>query len=376
MPVVTVPSGPATTMPKAASGPAAADAATEAATPFASVLEGRIKGAPESAGSAAATAEAAAPADTGTDPVPDDLAALLPVFLGITPPGGLDAEPSAPALADGRTQGAIESPVFLPSLSVPAGTPAAGEFPAATPPATAVSLPRAGIDAVAGETTNSPANLAAPGEPEGLPLSAARAARPGAETVLPAAEAASVPTEEAVEPRPGTAAAPTDALLVQTHGGPHTGARLSVGEARYHVASPVGSRPWEAAIGNSLVFMTGQQQSRAEIVLTPPQLGRIEISLTINAANDASATFVSTSPAVQEALTQALPRLKEILADAGINLSQADVNSGSPDRSAGQDGGSSRRATTAEFGGDSAALTSVTDTGWSGTGRGLVDVFA
>lgn len=372
MPVVTVSSSPATTMPKAAPGTIGpAEAEADGASPFASLLEGRIKGTPDADGSAVSAGGAPAGADaTTTAAAAGDLAALLPVFLGITPPGGLDAEPAAPTDAGGPGATTIESPAFLPSVPVAAGAPR---------PTTAAPLPSAGIEAAAGETPNSPANLAAPDEPVGLPLPAARAARPGAETFAAAADVASAPPEEAAEARPGAPAAPAapaDALPVQMQGGQHADARLSVVEARHHVSSPLGSRRWEDAIGNTLVFMTGQQQSRAEIVLTPPQLGRIEISLTVNAANDATATFVSASPAVQEALTQALPRLKEILADAGINLSQADVNSGPPDRSAGQEGGSSRRATAAEFDGDGAALTVAAGTGWSGKGSGLVDVFA
>jgi flagellar hook-length control protein FliK len=101
----------------------------------------------------------------------------------------------------------------------------------------------------------------------------------------------------------------------------------------FRIGTPIGSNHWESAVGNTLVMMSGGQHDRAELVLTPPQLGRIEVSLSMR-GDDASLTFVSSNPVVREALENALPRLREILADAGISLGQTQVGSESPGQTA------------------------------------------
>lgn len=103
--------------------------------------------------------------------------------------------------------------------------------------------------------------------------------------------------------------------------------------SEFPIAASLGTPHWQSSIGNSLIVMSGQQQDRAELVLNPPQLGRIEVSLSLR-GEDASVTFVSSNPLVRDALENALPRLKEILADAGITLGQTQVGSESPGQTA------------------------------------------
>jgi flagellar hook-length control protein FliK len=71
---------------------------------------------------------------------------------------------------------------------------------------------------------------------------------------------------------------------------------------------PVGAQGWGAQVGDRLIWMAGRQEGRAELVLTPPQLGRIEVSLTVS-GDQTNALFVSSNPAVREALESALPVL-------------------------------------------------------------------
>ncbi|MBI5783979.1 MAG: flagellar hook-length control protein FliK [Rhodocyclales bacterium] len=165
-----------------------------------------------------------------------------------------------------------------------------------------------------------PAKLAAPREVFALPaerdavqqLADSFAAKSGA-GMAPAAEAvaAAVPMHAAA------------ASLQARHG------------TEYRIVTPVGSQHWETAVGNSLVIMSGARQDRADLVLTPPQLGRIEVSISVK-GDEATAIFVSANPAVREALESALPRLREILADAGIALGQAHVGAESQGQSAGE----------------------------------------
>jgi flagellar hook-length control protein FliK len=65
-------------------------------------------------------------------------------------------------------------------------------------------------------------------------------------------------------------------------------------------------------------------------------MGRVEISLSVN-GDKAVANFVSANPAVREALEAAMPRLREVLADAGIQLGQTQVGAENAHQSAQQD---------------------------------------
>jgi flagellar hook-length control protein FliK len=159
------------------------------------------------------------------------------------------------------------------------------------------------------------------------------------------------------------------------HAAPTANAAASV--ASRSVETPVGNQGWDAEVGNHMVWMAGSQASRAELVLTPPQLGRIEISLTMS-GDQATANFISASPAVREAIENAIPRLREILADAGVTLGQTQVGSEAPGQSAdnGQNGDNSSRGSGIAPGSAGLAASASAAASWTGAGRGLVDVFA
>jgi flagellar hook-length control protein FliK len=125
--------------------------------------------------------------------------------------------------------------------------------------------------------------------------------------------------------------------------------------------------------------MASNNESRAELVLNPPQLGRIEVSLTVN-GDQANAVFVSANPAVREALENAVPHLREILGDAGINLGQAQVGAESSQQSSNQgQTGDNRSSRLVDGGGEETAMSSFigsTQTTRIRQGNGLVDTFA
>lgn len=148
------------------------------------------------------------------------------------------------------------------------------------------------------------------------------------------------------------------------------------------LSNTVGSPAWTQEIGDRVVWMANQKDSRAELVLNPPQLGRIEVSVTMN-GDQATANFVSANSSVREALENALPRLREVLADAGIQLGQAQVGADTSSQWARQDetrhnaGGSSRSdADDTITTGVTSGSGSLSGTAWLRQGNGLVDAFA
>jgi flagellar hook-length control protein FliK len=89
----------------------------------------------------------------------------------------------------------------------------------------------------------------------------------------------------------------------------------------------VGTPAWDQALGQKVVWMVAGEQQSASLTLNPPDLGPLQVVLNVNHST-ATATFSAAQPEVRQALEAALPKLREMLGDAGIQLGQASVNSG------------------------------------------------
>lgn len=144
------------------------------------------------------------------------------------------------------------------------------------------------------------------------------------------------------------------------------------------VASPPGTRAWANDVGNQVVWMLGRNESKAELILTPSSLGKLGVSIQMN-GEQTSAHFVAATPAAREALEQAMPRLREMLQQAGIQLGQADVST-SGDQAA-RDGSSDGRGRSAQRGTDvddgmAGAGTIATSAVHVRSGDGVIDTFA
>lgn len=145
------------------------------------------------------------------------------------------------------------------------------------------------------------------------------------------------------------------------------------------VHTPAGQRVWAEDVGSKLIWLAGKHETKAELQLTPPSLGKLGISIHTQ-GDQTTAHFVAATPAAREALEQAMPRLREMLQQAGINLGQADVSTASEQQARQQgDGSSSSGGNRWQGGGqddgDALALPSASNR-WSAAGNGLVDIFA
>jgi flagellar hook-length control protein FliK len=96
-----------------------------------------------------------------------------------------------------------------------------------------------------------------------------------------------------------------------------------------HIPSQVGSAAWNEAMGQKIVWMVGKGEQSASLTLNPPDLGPMQVVLSVSSTH-ANASFYSPHAEVRDALEAALPKLREMLGDAGLQLGQADVNAGSP----------------------------------------------
>ncbi len=89
----------------------------------------------------------------------------------------------------------------------------------------------------------------------------------------------------------------------------------------------VGTPGWDQALGQKVVWMVAGGQQSASLTLNPPDLGPMQVVLNVTNSH-ATATFTAAQPEVRQALETAMPKLREMLGDAGIQLGQTSVNAG------------------------------------------------
>jgi flagellar hook-length control protein FliK len=91
------------------------------------------------------------------------------------------------------------------------------------------------------------------------------------------------------------------------------------------INTPVRDAAWGDKLGERVLMLTGNQLKTAEIKLTPADLGplRVRVSIEDGAAH---VQFHATHAVTREAIEQALPRLREMLAESGLSLGQTDVS--------------------------------------------------
>lgn len=88
-------------------------------------------------------------------------------------------------------------------------------------------------------------------------------------------------------------------------------------------------------LGEKIRWMVNARNTMAEIRLDPPELGSMQVR--VNVAGDAaSVSFVVQSQQAKEALADAMPKLRDMLSEQGIELGDAQVRK---DNSSGQDNG-------------------------------------
>lgn len=95
------------------------------------------------------------------------------------------------------------------------------------------------------------------------------------------------------------------------------------------IAAALGSSAWPEEFTQKVNWISTQQNQVAELHLNPPDLGPMSVTLTIT-DNQATAQFSSPHSAVREAIENAMPKLRESLADNGIMLGNATVSDQAP----------------------------------------------
>lgn len=238
----------------------------------------------------------------------------------------------AQTLSQAQPQSKPQLTPQIPALASPDG---AAVQPALVADARGRSAPGQAASVQAAELTSIPDMPAQPGVPaaKDIVLPAPGAPAQFAATLGAAAESAiAKPVAEAEPVAAPDLPLPGSENITQAAARPAHAAQESQQTPGARIESAVGSRQWTEDVGQRIVWAAGRGESRAELVLHPPHLGRIEVAITVSSNGDSTALFVSANPQVRDALEQSLPRLREIMAEAGIALGQASVQSDSAPR--------------------------------------------
>lgn len=142
--------------------------------------------------------------------------------------------------------------------------------------------------------------------------------------------------------------------------------------------TPLTHAGWPDEMGQKLTWMANNHRQQAELVLNPPQLGRIEVTLALD-GDQASVSLVSPHAAVRETLEASLARLREVLAEAGVTLGQTHVGADSRHNSNSmylKDDGSASGRMNGDRRSETPGALSSGPAGRSLIGRGMVDIFA
>ncbi|MFC0348352.1 flagellar hook-length control protein FliK [Undibacterium danionis] len=159
---------------------------------------------------------------------------------------------------------------------------------------------------------------------------------------------------------------------------PATLETTSVSPASNFIGPRVGTKAWDQAIGQKIVWMVAGGEQSAQLTLNPPDLGPVQVVLSIS-DSQVDASFVSSHLDVREAIEAAAPKLREMMDSAGISLSGFSVSAQStPSGSSFNSEGSSRnnatlRASTSSNQETPASTT--TSARPSSNPQGLVDTF-
>jgi flagellar hook-length control protein FliK len=262
--------------------------------------------------------EAATTGDLPAAADPDDVAALLASLpdthpLCMTPAAAADAGLLGAGVAGEFALGTRDAHALTSVAALTAGAPnqpqqangraaAAAAMEALPDPSTRTPMTDAGDAAAAlGETLAGKAQDRLP-LADGLPAAARRPER-----------------EAGLAETPALAAAELRASFAATE--------LPARQTVLPVAPALSSPAWNQAFSEQVLWAARAELQSASLTLNPPELGPVTIELQLD-DTQATASFGSTQPEVRKAIEDALPALKTLFAEAGLDLRQADVGSG------------------------------------------------
>lgn len=154
------------------------------------------------------------------------------------------------------------------------------------------------------------------------------------------------------------------------------GMSARVESATQSLQLPVQHPQWGQQVSERVHWMISQNMQQADLRLNPPELGSLEVRIQVQ-GDQATVNFSSPHASVRDALDAALPRLREMLQEAGLSLGNSNVSDQAlAQRDSGQSGGHAG-ASTGGGSGEAVGLDGEAQPMANGrSGVGLVDLYA
>jgi flagellar hook-length control protein FliK len=200
----------------------------------------------------------------------------------------------------------------------------AGEWPAADTRARVASEDEP--KPVAGATSAARRAPAAAKDTLRIDAPLARALEAGKSEVAPRSSSFATAVIQAAAQNPSPAAPETPAQIIAgvVAAAGNTADTYSIAHAA--IAAPVGTPAFANELSQRVVVFAGQKVQRAEIALTPPELGPIAVSIEVR-GHEATLAFSAANHATRVAIEDALPRLRDMLSAQGLQLAGTHVGS-------------------------------------------------
>ncbi len=87
----------------------------------------------------------------------------------------------------------------------------------------------------------------------------------------------------------------------------------------------LGSTRVEQPLSNRVLWMVSQNVQVAELRVNPPQLGPVEVRISVE-GDQTNVSLIAQHSLVREVMESAIPRLRDMLAESGLNLNNIDVS--------------------------------------------------
>jgi flagellar hook-length control protein FliK len=150
----------------------------------------------------------------------------------------------------------------------------------------------------------------------------------------------------------------------------------AVQTAQLAINTPVTQDKWGDEFSQKITWLASSNQDQtAELHLNPPQLGPLDVVLKVS-GDQATALFTSPHAAVRDAIEQAMPKLRDMLADSGIMLGNATVSDQAPRDQGGSDTPRSSAAGGNDIGDGPQASQNTVRVSQISRHNGIVDTFA
>lgn len=279
-------------------------------------------------------------ADQAATVNPLAVAGVMPLPTQTPPAPASDGDAIAAAAASGATKGAAKSAKPGPS---PTPAPDNGAEPAKT--TDGKPLPSNGPLAAAQNSMGTPAGSDGAKNDNKPQTAASTSDKPTTSPAQPQSQLQSQPPQAAPPQTQPQGVIPPVQLASQAQ--THAGATASV--AQNVQVGPQDNSATANTVGALAVAIAAKSQSgnkQFDIRLDPPELGRVEVRLSIDASGKAQASLSADQPRTLDMLKTDAPVLTRALRDAGLNVAQNGLNFSlrGQDRQNGNSGGFTPRS--------------------------------